>query len=106
LYTFLINPMCTTWPTHLILLDLIILIFGEQYELCTSSCNFVQPPITSCLRSKYTPKHSVLITYLTYCAQDAQSSSITYRLVSTGPFRDSCQVNLCLVLWAAQFFHK
>jgi hypothetical protein len=33
LHVFLISSMCACWPTHLILLDLITLIFGLQYNL-------------------------------------------------------------------------
>jgi len=52
------NPVCTsllpiraTYPTHLILLDLIIrMIFGEQYRyLIFSSCSVLHSPVTSSL---------------------------------------------------------
>jgi hypothetical protein len=45
-----------TFPAHLIFLNLIILIFGEDYRLLISSvCSFLQPPVTSSLRSKHSP---------------------------------------------------
>jgi hypothetical protein len=56
LHAFLISSMRVTWPGHLILLDLIILIlFGEAYKLRSSSlCSLFQPPATSSLFDRNT----------------------------------------------------
>jgi len=53
--------MHSTCPTHLILLDLMTLICGEENRPCSlSSCNFLQPHYFLLLRSKYLPHHPTL----------------------------------------------
>jgi hypothetical protein len=50
LYALLFTPVCSTYPAHLIILDLIIpIIFGEECKLCYALRNFLQPLIISSL---------------------------------------------------------
>ena len=51
LYTPLLSPVHSTWPTHHILLDFITKkILGEEYRLLSSSlCGFLHSPVTSSL---------------------------------------------------------
>jgi hypothetical protein len=50
LYSFLFSHIHSTCPTHFIILDLIIIIFGEEYKLwCSALSSFLQTPVMSCL---------------------------------------------------------
>jgi hypothetical protein len=41
---------------------IILIILGEGYKLWSSSlCSVLQSPVTSCLRSNYSPQHPVHI---------------------------------------------
>jgi len=58
LLALLLTPVCTTWPTHINLLDLITqTVFGEEYQLwITSLCDFLPPPLTSSLVHTKSPQ--------------------------------------------------
>jgi hypothetical protein len=59
LYAF-ISRMCTTFPIHIILTDLITLIFGRQHKLWRSSLHyFLHHSVTSSRRSKYSPQYPI-----------------------------------------------
>jgi hypothetical protein len=60
LYTLLPFPIHATYPTHLILLNLISWIFGEQYRsLYSSSCSFLHSCYLIPLMPKYSPHHPI-----------------------------------------------
>jgi len=63
LYTPLLSPIRTTYPAHLILLDLMITrtILGEQYILLSSQlCSFLPSHYLVPLRPKYSPQCPIL----------------------------------------------
>jgi hypothetical protein len=49
LYAFLISPIHATCPSHIIILDVISIIFGENTNCEALLCNFLHHPVTSSL---------------------------------------------------------
>jgi hypothetical protein len=70
LYAFLFSVTYTTCQTHLILIELIILIInGEEYKLWnSSSCKFFQPPIFSSLLGSYILLRTLFSNILSLCS--------------------------------------
>jgi hypothetical protein len=81
LYTCL--HMCATFPAHLIICDLVTVIFYEEFKLWSSSvCNFLQPPVTLSLLD---PNNLLNTLFLNTCIclfQDQVSD----------PFETTCKV--------------
>jgi hypothetical protein len=92
-------PIHATFLTHLILPDLIILIiFGEEYNLwSTSVCSFLQPPVTSSLFGSNIHHSTLFSNILSLC------SSLNVRDQVSDPFQGYFIGHTVLYAWVLQF---
>jgi hypothetical protein len=94
LYMFHFSPIHATWPTHLTLLNLIMLIIlGAEYKLCSSSlCSFRHPPVSSSL---FGP--NILLSTL-YSNTVSLWSSLNVRDHVSHPYRTKGEIRVLHVL--------
>ena len=86
LYTPLSSPICTTCPTHLILLDFMTrTILGEEYKSFSSSlCNLLHSPITSSLLDSNILLNTMFSNTLSFLSSRNVSDQASHPYKTTG----------------------